>query len=172
MLSSWAVFIVGLICIVLEGSIGHMFGVESIGFEWSLALTAYVGLRRDWHSSLWILLGWLLPMDWFSGGPGGLHAFGVVVMFWSLRAVASRFGRPWNLGKVLLASLGAGVYHAATALFFVVTAPDSPVLDAILYTAPGAMLMTLLSSVFLGWGLNRVEQMLYGRRGGDGLLLS
>lgn len=172
MVAGWAIALLGLVLVVIEGSLAHVLGLDTASLQWSLVVTAYVGLRRDLNSSMLLLLLWIFPMDWFSGGPAGLHAFGLTAMFWSLRVVATRFERQWNLAKVLLAGLGAGVYHLATAMVFIVTAPDSPILDAILFTMPGAILVTGIWSIPLGWLLGRVEQVLHKRHQNDGLLWS
>ena len=171
-MAAWAIAVLGLVLIVSEGSVAHVLGLDASSLQWSLVVTAYVGLRRDVNTSMMLFLLWIFPMDWFSGAPAGLHAFGLMAMFWSLRVLATRFERQWNLAKVLLAGLGAGVYHLATAMVFVVTAPDSPVLDAILFTMPAAVMVTALWSVPLGWLLGKIEQVLHGRQHNDGLLWS
>ncbi len=167
----WVIGFVGVVLCGLEGSVLHLLDMSDVTLQVSIVLVSYAGLRRDLQGSMLLMLGWLLPMDWFSGGPAGLHAFGLVTAFWLLRTVAMRFERQWNLGKVLLTAAAAVVYHMAIVLVFVITDPDSPVLDAVLYTTFHGALMAGGSSVVLGFLLGRLEQTLDARKGRDGLLL-
>lgn len=168
----WAVWIVGLVLLCVEGSVMHLLGMDDMTLQVSLVLISYAGLRRDLQSSMLLVLGWMMPMDWFSGGPAGLHAFGLMVAFWALRTVALRFERQWNLGKVLLTGAATMIYHVAILAVFMITAPDSPVFDAVLYTLFHGVLMAAAVSVVLGFMLGRLERSLNSRKGRDGLSFS
>lgn len=170
-MAAWAVWIVGIVLLALEGVLLQVFGVEAMSLQVPLVLTAYVGLRKDLHSSAWILLGWLLPMQWLSGGPQGLHALGAVLCFWALRLGAARFERRWNLVKILLTAAITALHHLILIAVLVITAPASPLIDPILATLPQSAAIAALSSLFIGPLLRRVEQALDPRRGSDGLIL-
>lgn len=159
-----------VVLIVAEGALLQSFGVDAASLQLGVVCGAYLGLRRDFHSSAWILAALLSPIEWMTSAPAGLYAGALVLVFLALRPITSKLERQWNLGKSLLCAAGALLHPLAMAAYLFVTRPGSIALDAILATSITGALLAGVASIPIGIVLARMERALDRRRDLDGVL--
>lgn len=132
------VFLGACVLMMFEGVLLDELGAQGFAAQSAIAVIAYLGLRREFVMASWTLAFLLIPFEWMTGGPLGLYTFGAVGLFWILRALKVTV-QSGSLLTELVVGAGAAIVHGllmVVALLF--TAPDSPILAAILWQMPVA----------------------------------
>lgn len=167
----WLLYILALALVLLEGALGAALGLEVLTLEIPLALTLYLGLRREFTSSALLLCGLMIPIEWQVGGLFGVYSLCLVLVFGLLRLVGATLERRWGLVQLGLAAVTILAHHLLIAGFLLVTRPGSLLLDAAL----GTLFSNLLVAVPVAWVVGRALDALDGffdpRSAQDGLLM-
>lgn len=169
-MTAWALWFAALIAISLEGAILTMFGADSLSLQVGLVAITYLGLRWDFSSSAWVVLGLLFPLEWAAVGVPGVYSLASVVVFLILRIFARQFENRWNVGKVLVCGAAVGAHQLVSLFAVALITPEERVTEALWATMLGAVLTALVTSMLLGWGFGRIEGVLDPRKESDGLI--
>ena len=128
MVGSVAVWIAGVILMCLEGALLAAFGIEQWSLQLGLIIVCYLGMRRGFESSAWLLVALMMPLEWTTGGPMGGYSMGAVIVFLLLRLVASQLEARWSAWKAMFCAIAVLVHHALIAGYWLMVAPDSPII--------------------------------------------
>ena len=163
-----SVWVMALVLIFAEGAMLAGLGVTDWAVQMGLVLTCYLGLRREFHGSAWVMAGILLPLEWTAGGMG-VYALGAVIIFFLLRVLARQLEARWSIWKTCFCGAAILVHHLFMALYWLMVAPDSPILSAVLATMIPATLLSAAVALPTGWMLAKIETQLAPREAGQGL---
>ena len=169
MMGSIALWLAAMVFMFLEGAILGALGIEQWSLQLGLIVVCYLGMRRDFESSAWLLAALLLPLEWTTGGPMGGYSLGAVVIFLLLRLVGSQLEARWSAWKAMFCAIAVLLHHLVVAGYWLMFAPDSPIVTAIFATMFGAAFGAGIVSLPLGWLFARLESQFTPRDGTQGL---
>ncbi len=154
------VFVVACVILIFEGVLLDELGFDGVALQSSIAIVAYLGLRREFVLASWTLVFLLIPFEWMTGGPLGLYTFGTVGLFLILRALRVTVQSGSLLTEVVVGA-GAAVVHGLLMVFaLLLITPDSSMLPAILWQLPlAAFGGAILTPAFLR-ATERVDERL------------
>ena len=168
---AWLMALWGLAWIILEGPLLYGIGVSSWTFQFGLLLTIYASLRIELVSAAWLVILWMLPIEWMSAGPSGLYGLGLVAVFFLGRFFQSTLDKRWSIAHTLITGAGVLLHHLILSGYILITRPSSPMLKAIFTTSLTAALIGALASYPLGHLTERVGRLFNSRQRQDGLWL-
>lgn len=167
----WLLLFWGFGVILLEGPLLQLLGAQAWALQLGLLMVMYASLRLSFEAAAWMLLLWMIPIEWMCAGPSGFYAFGMVLVFLLLRLFEPSLDKRWSLAHSILSGVGVLAHQLLLVGYLLITKPSDPMLMAILSTSISAALIGGLVSFPLGHLTERVGRLFSSRQRSEGLWL-
>ncbi|MFU8802925.1 MAG: hypothetical protein ACNA8W_03855 [Bradymonadaceae bacterium] len=164
------IWILGCLCLAAESVVLSAFGVLGWTFQVPLALTIYLGLRREFVPGALTLAALLFPIEWFVGGAMGFYSLGLVVVFFSMRVLRGNIQPGWGIGHALVAGASAWLHGLIMIIGLVLLQSGSAMIASVFWSMWTAALTVAFTTVILGKMLDRLDRALDPRSGRGSLM--
>jgi hypothetical protein len=162
-------WLLAMMALVLESVLLGAFGFAVWSLQVPIAVTLYIGLKREFVSGALTLSALVLPIEWLVGGAMGFYSLGLVVLFFLMRLFKGNLQGRWGFAHAVLAAASVWMHGLVMMFGMFLLHSGSPMIPSVFWSMWAAALTTSLTTVMLGRFFDRVDGA-FDPRGGRGSL--
>lgn len=159
----------GIFFLVAESVLLGAFGIIGWSLQVPLALTIYLGLKREFVPGALTLAALLLPIEWLVGGAMGFYSLGLVVVFFLMRLLKGNVQSGWGLAQALVSAVCVWIHGLVMIFGLLLLHSGSEMIPSVFWSMWMAALTVAPTTVILGKVLDRIDGAFDPRSGRSSL---